>query len=530
MKNATNNPSQQPLLGRRNTDNDNTPGYESISGSESSIDDEEARSNTTPLDRSVENDVLPETAVLGRNLGWSSAYILIISRVVGSGIFATPGAIVRDVGSVGITLSLWIVGALISWFALAITLEYGCDKVYLEFTYRRPRFLATVLIAVQSVLLGFTASNCIVFADYVLFALDREPSKAEVKVVAAALLTSIILVHSCFRKTGIFIQNIFGWIKIALVIFMIFASLFAVIFRPRNESTTELATVNGGNIWEGSVWNLGLISTALFKVFYSYAGLHNVNNVMNEVKNPVKTLRSASSIALLTACVLYFLVNVAYFLVVPIDEIKESGELIAALFFQRTFGAHVGKIILPIAVAISAAGNVMVVTFSHARMIQEIARQDFLPFSRIIASTKPFNAPMGALVTHYIPSLLVILIPTGNVYSFILNVEGYPANLFALASSFGIIWLRFKRPDLHRPYKAFLPAVWFRIAFSIALLIAPFVPSKELNWRQHLSQVSYAFVGISILEEAPEILDDGTTITKLVQVPRGSKPVSTAED
>jgi hypothetical protein len=78
------------------------------------------------LDRSVENDVLPETAVLGRNLGWSSAYILIISRVIGSGIFATPGAIVKGVGSIGITLVLWVVGALISWFGLAISLEYGC--------------------------------------------------------------------------------------------------------------------------------------------------------------------------------------------------------------------------------------------------------------------------------------------------------------------------------------------------------------------------------------------------------------------
>lgn len=74
----------------------------------------------------MENDVLPETAVLGRNLGWSSAYILIMSSVIGSGIFATPGAIVRSVGSVGITLLLWIAGALIAWLGLAISLEYGC--------------------------------------------------------------------------------------------------------------------------------------------------------------------------------------------------------------------------------------------------------------------------------------------------------------------------------------------------------------------------------------------------------------------
>ena len=244
------------------------------------------------------------------------------------------------------------------------------DKVYLEFTYRHPRFLASVLIAVQSVLLGFTASNCIVFAEYVLFALDREPTSFELKALAAGLLAVIILIHGCFLKTGIFIQNVLGWVKIALVVFMIFTSLFAVFFRPE-EGTSRLqqANLNWDYLWEGSVWNWGIISTALFKVFYSYAGFHNVNNVLNEVKNPVKTLKSAASIALITACVLYVLINIAYFLVVPIDDIKNSGELIAALFFERVFGARVGRVLLPIAVAISAAGNVMVVTFSHVRFI-----------------------------------------------------------------------------------------------------------------------------------------------------------------
>lgn len=75
--------------------------------------------------RSLEDDVLPETAVLGRNLGWSSAYILIISRVIGSGIFATPGSIVSSVGSIGLSLLLWVAGALISWCGLVVSLEYG---------------------------------------------------------------------------------------------------------------------------------------------------------------------------------------------------------------------------------------------------------------------------------------------------------------------------------------------------------------------------------------------------------------------
>lgn len=150
---------------------------------------------------------------------------------------------------------------------------------------------------------------------------------------------------------------------------MVLTGLFVVLVRPET-SANSIGEVphmaNWDSLWEGTIWNWGILSTALFKVFYSYAGLENVNNVLNEVKNPVRTLKSAATAALATACILYLLVNCAYFLVVPLDEITNSGELIAALFFERTFGS---RTILPLAVAISAVGNVMVVTFALVRWI-----------------------------------------------------------------------------------------------------------------------------------------------------------------
>lgn len=392
------------------------------------------------------------------------------------------------------------------------------DKVYLEFTYRKPRFFATTMIAVQIVLLGFTASNCIIFSEYVLFAFDKNASSFTQKALAVGLLTSVILIHGCFRKTGIFVQNVLGYLKLALIIFMVLTSLFVVLFKSRERSqslsTSHKAISTSDYFWEGSVWDWGTISTALFKVFYSYSGLQNVNNVMNEVKNPVKTLKSAATTALLTALILYLLVNVAYFLIVPMDEIKESGELIAALFFERVFGKRLGKTILPLKIATSAFGNIMVVTFSHvsraplqcvhitdrkqARLTQEIARQGFLPYSHLFSSSKQFNSPLGGPIIHYIPSVLVLTIPAKNVYSFILEVEGYPGQFFALATSFGLILLRKKRPDLERTYKAFLPVVWIRILLSIALIAAPMIPKKGVTWKQHLETISYAFVGLGL--------------------------------
>lgn len=106
---------------------------------------------------------------------------------------------------------------------------------------------------------------------------------------------------------------------------------------------------------------------------------------------------------------------------------------------------------------------------------------------------------MGGLIVHYIPSLLVIALPpSGDVYSFILEVEGYPGQFFGLAVSAGLLWLRYKRPDLKRPFKAWIGAVIFRIILSLALLAAPFFPSKEKRGKGGIWYATYAVVGISM--------------------------------
>jgi amino acid transporter len=105
---------------------------------------------------------------------------------------------------------------------------------------------------------------------------------------------------------------------------------------------------------------------------------------------------------------------------------------------------------------------------------------------------------LGGLIVHFIPSLLVIILPPSkDVYSFILEVEGYPAQFFALALAIGILWLRYTRPDLERPYKAWIPAVLVRITVALFLIAAPFVPPPP-GKQQGIWYATYAVVGTSM--------------------------------
>lgn len=310
---------------------------------------------------SLEDSTLPETSTTGRRIGWSSAYILVISRVIGSGIFAMPGIVIQRVGSPGLALVLWLAGALMSLAGLTIDIEYGAMlprsggvKVYLEYTYRSPRFLASILVAVHAVLLGFTASNCIMFAKYMIFAANMVPTGFSTKLVASGLLVFITIMHGCFNTAGLRIQNVLGWLKLALAAFMIVTG-FAVLFIQRERP------LQWKDAWTGSQWDWNVLSATFLQVLYSYAGLENINNVMNEVKNPIRTVKTVGPAALFTACVMYLLINLAYLVVIPIDQIKQSQELIAGLFFERLGFGHM---FLPIAIALNAAGNVMVVVYS----------------------------------------------------------------------------------------------------------------------------------------------------------------------
>lgn len=100
---------------------------------------------------------------------------------------------------------------------------------------------------------------------------------------------------------------------------------------------------------------------------------------------------------------------------------------------------------------------------------------------------------------HYVPSILVIALPPqGDVYNFILDVEGYPGQLFALASTVGLIILRRREPLRPRPFHAWLPAVYLRILICLALLTAPFVPPADRKGDVHFFYATYAIVGMGV--------------------------------
>jgi amino acid transporter len=135
---------------------------------------------------------------------------------------------------------------------------------------------------------------------------------------------------------------------------------------------------------------------------------------------------------------------------------------------------------------------------------------------------------------------VILLPPQGAVYSFILEVKGYPAQLTSLAIGIGLLWLRRRRPDLRRPFRAWKIAVYLPIGLSCALLLAPFFPPSDGQGEFVFWYGTYALVGIGTViiavsywwvwirvlpwiggygyAEDMDELSDGTKISRLVRV------------
>ncbi|KAI0835651.1 amino acid permease-domain-containing protein [Hypoxylon sp. FL0890] len=165
---------------------------------------------------------------LGRHLGLVSTTFLIIGRIIGTGIFSTPSSIASSVGSVGASMFLWLLGLVLAFCGQMVWLEFGCmfprsggEKVYLEAVYRRPKFLATIVFAVQAILLGFTASGCIVFASNIIVAADSQPTEWQERGIAIAVIVFVTLIHTFIPKVGVQLMNALGWIKVIILAFIV---------------------------------------------------------------------------------------------------------------------------------------------------------------------------------------------------------------------------------------------------------------------------------------------------------------------
>ncbi|ODQ60946.1 hypothetical protein WICANDRAFT_77611 [Wickerhamomyces anomalus NRRL Y-366-8] len=493
----------------------------------------------------------------GRHLGLYSTIILFISRIIGSGIWATPSNVFAGVGgNPFLFFTMWLIAALMAFAGLYAYLELGSivprsggTKVFLEFIYPRPKLLISVVFSLFTLAFGISLTNSIVFGKYTLFSLGYSSefidSSNWSNYIGLILIIVTTLIHGFSTKHGVFVQNVLGAMKLFLVAIMSLTGIYVLFFPEKLTGLpNHLDMDKFFKFDDSSIVTASSVSSSLLGCFFTFGGWNAVHTVSSEIKDPVRTLKIAGPVSLLIAFFNFILINIAYLKVIPHDEVIKAGPLIGSILFERVLGYRLGRQFLTISIALSSASNVFVVVYSISRMNQEIFREGYLPFSSIFASNfRHTNTPLWSLlVCSVLTSFWLILLPAnGKSFNYIVSLEGYSTQVFLLLIAIGIFIIRKKYPDQKAPIRASITGTALIVVVSLSVLISPFFSKNDSSNPTYISYLPPYYIASPFLlslglafwaikfkilpylgsfkyHREIETLDDGLTVKKWVKV------------
>jgi APA family basic amino acid/polyamine antiporter len=468
---------------------------------------------------------------LVKRLGLIDASMIVAGSMIGSGIFIVSAGIARQVGSPGLLLVVWLATGLMTimgalcYAELAAAMPFaGGEYVFLrESLGRLWGFLygwATLLV-IQTATIAAVAIAFANFAGVLLpwFSDSRwiwklgtfgphkmwfgllGPYTVGLNTQNFLAISSIIFltwINTRGLRTGAVVQNIFTAAKIAALggltlLGFAFATQaarnanFADFWR--NANLFELHAYQGGQhtVWVSTVTLVGL---AMVGALFSSSAWTNVTYVASEVKKPKRNLPLALALGTGIVTLLYVLANVAYLKVLPLIGTANAGSVFER-GIQFAAGDRVGTAVAEAIVGSSGAAlvaiAVMISTFgcnnglilAGARVYYAMAKDGL--FFRGVGEVNRHNTPWVALWMQCIWACVLCL---SGTYGQLLEFLVFAVVLFYILTVLGLFVLRFRRPDMERPYRVFgypvLPGLYLLLALFIEVQLLRYKP--QFTW------------------------------------------------
>lgn len=390
-------------------------------------------------------------------IGWFTASCVLVSNIIGGGIFTTTGLMARDLGDPLLILLLWFMGAL---FAVGGAMVYGelgsrlphagGDYVYLREAYGP---LVAFLSGWTSFTIGFgaaVAASTISFSSYALRVFPIQDESGWIaKGLSLALLWSATVIHCRGVGTGGRLQLLLTTTKVVAIGGLILGGLSAVIGQERSLLGTPAAQ-------EPTV---GAAAIALVIVTYCYLGWNVAGYIAADIANPQKTLPRIMIGGTTFVAVIYLLLNVVYLSALSITELaREPIVPVAEKAAAALWGPQSGRLVAAI-LCLSIAGAVSAMTWAGPRVYWAMARDGMI--SPWLAHVQPrTNAPARAIIFQSLWASLLIL---SGTFEQLLVYSGLILALFMALTLSTIFRLRRTSTLQSRPYHAplypVLPAV-----------------------------------------------------------------------
>lgn len=303
------------------------------------------------------------------------ATMIVVSLVIGIGIFRTPAIVASSTESAALFFAAWILGGVISFLGALTFAEVGARfthpgayySVVAECYHPALAFMLnwTNVVVVNG---AGAAAVAIIGAEYLVPILlpAAMQSQLTVQAVATVLTLFLITINYLGIKTGAWAQNILTLIKIGMILMLAF-----VAFQYGNSNPTAAISTGVSRPWWIAL-GIGLIS-----VFYTYGGYQIALNFGADIKNAQKNMPRAIFFGIVIIIALYLVINAAYFRVLGLDGIA-GAKLVAAEVARVCFGRS-AYLIVSIAIFLSAMGFVNVTLMQIPRTYYAMAEKGALP-------------------------------------------------------------------------------------------------------------------------------------------------------
>ncbi|GKT47733.1 b(0,+)-type amino acid transporter 1 [Colletotrichum spaethianum] len=461
-----------------------------------------------------------------RNLGAVEAFAIVISIVIGSGVFTSPGSIDTNVPSPGAALVVWLVGGVLAWTGASTMAELGTAipgeggvQPFLQHIYGDVfGFLAawTWIVAVMPATLAILS---IVFVESIYSAGGVTDQAGAISHKLLSILILIVMngANSISTKASTRLNNLFVVTKFVSIFGVVLAGIVVVILQVSDHDrdiggrdwfsrpwfdNRKTAVPGGGEVdWnEVGAWDmLGYYSAALYGALWAYSGWDKAIYVTAELQHPARQLPLAINTAVPTIILCFIAANAAYYILLPWEVVSKT-DSVAVTAINRLLGPGFG-ILSAVLICLVVAGSLLGNSFVAGRMTVAAANFNWLPSflgfvgrvgfksednSSADSTDESFppvkeksDAPLNALLLSTVLSALYILF--GN-FRALLTFNGLGEYTFFFLTVLGAVILRLREPKLRRPYKPFvlIPVVFALVSGVVVVRGAIFAPVQAL--------------------------------------------------
>jgi APA family basic amino acid/polyamine antiporter len=402
-------------------------------------------------------------------MGLASAVAVVTGQSIALGIFLTPAAMAKSLGSPLLLAAVWCGMALVAvcgalcYSELAVRFPHaGGEYVYLREGYGgRVAFLYGWMSAAV-IDPGLAAALSVGAVPYVQSIVTISPRA--VTFLPALILVCLGIINYAGTRLSSRVMATANLLKIAVLF-----ALVAWAFVSGHATTANLLPLAERR--PGSEALFAAIAGATVNAFFSFGGWWEAGKLAGEVREPKRTLPLAFTVGVLLVTAVYLLVSFAFLSVVPLEHIVSNTAFVAQ-FGQALFGAAGGKI-LSACVLLSVAGGLMALTMAAPRVYYAMAKDGafFAVFGRLHPR---FGTPANAVLLQMCGALLVLCF---GAFDRILAYIIFSAICF-LALSVASLF-RLKEPVRRWWYPA-APIVFLGGSAVIALLILMHDPLPAL--------------------------------------------------